>query len=83
MAALPNTNAVQFHSFDVQAVEVHEEAGLAKVAYRLHFSVIRSGQAIYGAKATQDIALLKTPRGWRLSGGDEPQLEDVVGSWPP
>jgi len=53
------------------------------VTYRLHFSVIRDGQAIFGADATQNIALLKTQRGWRISGGDVPQLEQVIGNWPP
>jgi hypothetical protein len=76
-------STVQFHSFDIKAIEVHEDARLAKVAYRLHFSVLRNGQAIFGAVATQDIALLKTPRGWRISGGDAPQLESVLGTWPP
>ncbi len=80
---LPGNNAVQIHSFDITALEVHQQAGLAKVAYGLHFSVIRSGQAIFSATATQDIAMLKTARGWRISGGDAPQLEDVTGSWPP
>jgi len=83
VAQLPNSSAVQFHSFDILAIEVHEDAGLAKVTYRLHFSVIRNGQAIFSAKATQSIALLKKPRGWRISGGDAPQLEDVTGAWPP
>ena len=76
-------SAVQFHSFDIKALEIHESAKLAKVTYRLHFSVVRSGQAIFGAGVTQDLALLKTPRGWRVSGGDAPQLEDVQGVWPP
>jgi len=80
---LPGNNAVQFHSFDIRAMEVHEDAKLAKVTYRLHFSVIRNGQAIFSAKATQNIALTKTPRGWRIMGGDAPQLEDVTGIWPP
>ncbi|OGO48943.1 MAG: hypothetical protein A2W37_00230 [Chloroflexi bacterium RBG_16_63_12] len=83
IAQLPGNNAVQFHSFDIIALEVHEDAGLAKVTYRLHFSVIRSGQVLFSAKATQNIALLKTPRGWRIMGGDAPQLEDVTGNWPP
>ena len=83
VSQLPGNNAVQFHSFDIAALEVHEDAGLAKVTYRLHFSVIRSGQAIFSARATQNIALLKTPRGWRIMGGDAPQLEDVTGNWPP
>jgi len=82
VAKLPGDNAVQIHSFDITALEVHQEAGLAKVTYRLHFSVIRSGQAIFSAAATQDIAMLKTPRGWRISGGDAPQLDNVTGSWP-
>jgi len=83
VAQLPASRAVQFHSFDILAIEVHEDAGLAKATYRLHFSVIRDGQALFSAKATQNIALLKTPRGWRISGGDAPQLEDVTGTWPP
>ena len=83
ISQLPGNNAVQFHSFNITALEVHEDAGLAKVTYRLHFSVIRNGQAIFSAKATQNIALLKTPRGWRIMGGDAPQLEDVTGNWPP
>jgi hypothetical protein len=84
VAQLSSSDAVQFHSFDdIQAVEVHESARLAKVTYRLHFSVLRNGQVIYGAKAIEDLALLKTPRGWRISGGDAAQLEDVIGTWPP
>jgi hypothetical protein len=83
VSQLPGNNAVQFHSFDIAALEVHEDAGLAKVTYRLHFSVIRNGQVIFSAKTTQNIALLKTPRGWRIMGGDAPQLEDVTGNWPP
>jgi len=82
VAGLSTGDAVQFHSFDITAVEVHEDAKLAKVTYRLHFSVVRSSVAVFGAKAAQNLALLKTPRGWRISGGDTPQLEDVMGTWP-
>ena len=82
VAGLSTGDAVQFHSFDITAVEVHEDAKLAKVTYRLHFSVVRSSVAVFGAKAAQNLALLKTPRGWRISGGDTPQLEDVMGAWP-
>jgi hypothetical protein len=81
VAGLTSNDSVQFHSFDIQTVEVHEEAGLAKVTYRLHLSVIRNGVVIFGAKTTQDLALLKTPRGWRISGGDAAQFEDVIGTW--
>ncbi|HEY4691632.1 MAG TPA: hypothetical protein VIK33_20150 [Anaerolineae bacterium] len=82
-AQLTTGDAVQFHSFDIQAVEVHEDAGLAKVTYRLHFSVVRNNAAVFSARATQSLALLKTPRGWRISGGDAPQIENVLGIWPP
>lgn len=42
--ALPGSNMVQFHSFDLRAVAMHESGGLARVTYRLHFSVIRNNQ---------------------------------------
>ncbi len=71
----------QFHSFQVQDVAVHESGGLARATYRLHFSIVRGGAALYSAVVTQNLALLKTPRGWRISGGDQPQLSDVVGQW--
>ncbi len=74
---------MQVHSFQIQSVAVHESDGLARATYRLHFSLIRGGAAIYTAVVTQDLALLKTPRGWRISGGDQPQLSDVSGQWPP
>lgn len=83
VSQLPNDSAVQFHSFDLDEVEVHQSDGLARVSYRLHFSVIRGNTAIYSAKATQNLALLRTPRGWRISGGDITKLEKVVGTWPP
>lgn len=83
IAQLFTNDTIQFHSFDITGVEVHEDGGLARVSYRLHFSVVRGSTAVFSAKATQNLALLKTPRGWRISGGDAPQLEDVVGMWPP
>lgn len=83
VATLTQNNTVQFHSFEIDAIEVHEEAGLARVTYRLHFSIVRGGQALFSARARQNLALLRTPRGWRISGGDAVQLEEVVGAWPP
>lgn len=74
---------VQFHSFQVPSVAVHESGGLARATYRLHFSVVRGGTAVYTAVVVQNLALLKTPRGWRISGGDQPQLSDVIGEWTP
>lgn len=74
---------LQIHSFQVQSVAVHASGGLARATYRLHFSVMRGGAAIFTSVVTQNLALLKTPRGWRVSGGDQAQLSDVVGQWPP
>lgn len=81
--SLTSSDRVQFHSFDVQSVAMHENGGLARVTYRLHLSVIRNSEVFYSAVVTQDIALLKTARGWRISGGDTPQLSEVSGEWPP
>ena len=80
---LSASDQVQVHSFQIQSVAVHESGGLARATYQLHFSVVRGGAAVYTAVVTQNLALLKTPRGWRISGGDQPQLSDVVGAWPP
>jgi hypothetical protein len=77
---------VQFHSFSVRDVEVHQRAPggipVARATYRLHMSVLRDGQVTYGAAVEQNLALLKTSRGWRISGGDQPRLSEVVGQWP-
>jgi len=80
---LSASDQLQIHSFQVQSVAVHESGGLARATYRLHFSLVRGGAAVYTAVVTQDLALLKTPRGWLISGGDQPQFSDVVGAWPP
>jgi hypothetical protein len=82
-ASLTSRDRVQFHSFDVTGVAVHESDGLARVSYRLHLSVIRDSTVIFGAVVKQDLALVRTPRGWRISGGDTPQLSEVSGQWPP
>lgn len=82
-ASLTASDRIQFHSFNVESVEVHEDGGLARATYRLHLSVIRDSIVIFGAVVTQDLALVRTPRGWRISGGDTPQLSEVTGQWPP
>lgn len=82
-ASLTSSDRVQFHDFAVENVSVHESGGLARASYRLHFSIIRNSTVVYGAVMTQDMALLKTARGWRVSGGDQPQLSEVTGRWPP
>ena len=74
---------VQIHRFEVPSVAVHESDGLARATYRLQFSIVRGGTAIYSADVTQNVALLKTAQGWRISGGDQPQLSDILGTWPP
>lgn len=83
MAGLTSSDRVQFHSFAVKEVTVHESGGLARATYRMHLSVLRGSEVIFGFVAVQDLALSKTPRGWRISGGDTPQLSEVVGQWPP
>lgn len=75
--------SVQIHSFNIEDVEVHEGGGLARVSYQLHLSVIRGGAAVFTVRFTQNLAALRTPRGWRISGGDTPQIEETTGIWPP
>jgi hypothetical protein len=82
-ASLTSSDRVQIHRFDVTDVSVHEGDGLARATYRLHLSVIRDSTVIFGAVVDQDLALVRTPRGWRISGGDTPQLSEVTGQWPP
>jgi hypothetical protein len=80
---LSGSDQVQVHSFQIQDIRVHERDGLADVTYRLHFSIVRGGGVMFSATAVQNLALLQTPRGWRIMGGDQPQLTDVMGTWPP
>lgn len=81
--SLTSSDRIQFHRFDIEEVTVHESDGLARATYRLHLSVLRGSEVIFGFVAVQNLALSKTPRGWRISGGDAPQLSEVVGQWPP
>jgi hypothetical protein len=80
---LSGSDTFQVHSFQIQSIAMHESGNLARVTYRLHFSLVRNGAAIFTAVVTQNLALMQTPRGWRISGGDTPQLSDVTGQWPP
>lgn len=82
ISQLTGSDQVQVHTFRIQKVAVHESAGQATVTYRLYFSVVRSGAAMYSAIVTQDLAVINTPRGWRIGGGDAPQLSNVIGAWP-
>lgn len=81
-ASLGDGDQVQFHRFEVPAIEVHERAGLARASYRLHLSVVRGGQVMFRAVVTQNVALRLTSRGWRIMGGDQPQVSEVVGQLP-
>lgn len=83
MTHLNASDQVQVHSFEIQSVAVHASGGLAHASYRLHFSLVRGGTTVYTAVVTQNLALINIPRGWRISGGDQPQFSDVVGVWPP
>ena len=82
-SGLTASDQAQFHSFKVESVAVHESGNLARATYRLHFSIVRGGTIVFGAVVVQNLALVKTSRGWRISGGDVPQLSDVRGEWPP
>lgn len=75
--------SLQIHSFNIEDVEVHEDGGLARVTYRMHLSVIRGGAAVFTIRLAQNLAVLRTSRGWLISGGDAPQIEETTGIWPP
>lgn len=79
---LPSDMTPQLHSLDIETVEVHNEAGLARVSYSAHVSFVRGMAAIYTATLRQNVALMKTDRGWLISGGDALQLDDITGTWP-
>lgn len=79
---LTPSDQVQFHSFSVTEVAVHEDGNLARAGYRLHLSVIRNRQVVFGFVATQYLALTRIDGKWLISGGDQAQLSDVVGQWP-
>ena len=51
---------VQIHSFNIEAVAMHEDAELASVTYQMHLSVIRGGAAVFTVRFTQDLAALRT-----------------------
>lgn len=72
---------VQLSNFRITAVEVHESGGLAKVTYQMDIRIVHGTQE-GTATLTQDLALLKTPRGWRISGGDPWRYSNVVGTLP-
>jgi hypothetical protein len=80
---LTPSDRVQVHSFEITEVEVHEGGDLARAGYRLHLSVIRSSQVVFGFVATQNLALTRSDGQWRISGGDVAELSEVVGQWPP
>lgn len=76
-------DTVQVHSFNIEGVEVHENGGLARVTYQAHVSIVRGGAAVFTVRFTQNLALLKTADGWRVSGGDTPQILEATGAWTP
>ncbi len=72
---------VQLSNFRITNVEVHQSSGLAKVTYQMDIRIVH-GTNQGTATLTQDFALLKTPRGWRISGGDPWRYSNVVGTLP-
>lgn len=72
---------VQLSDFRITDVQMHQSSGLAKVTYELKIRIVH-GSDQGTARLTQDLALLKTSRGWRISGGDPWRYSDVVGMLP-
>lgn len=72
---------VQLSNFRITNVEVHQSGGLAKVTYELDIRLVHGTQQ-GTATLTQNLALLKTPRGWRISGGDPWGYKNLVGTLP-
>lgn len=72
---------VQLSNFRITDVQVHQGGGLARVTYQVDVKFVHGTQQGTGTK-TQDLALLKTPRGWRISGGDPWRYSNVVGTLP-
>lgn len=79
---LTTSDRVQFHSFRVESIDVHEDGNLARAGYRLHLSIVRNGQVAFGFVATQNLALARMNGEWLISGGDQVQLSEVLGQWP-
>lgn len=72
---------VQLSNFRITDVQVHHRGGLAKVTYQVDLKIIHGTQQATGTK-TQDLALLRTLRGWRISGGDPWRYSNIVGALP-
>lgn len=72
---------VQLSNFRITNVQVHQAGGLARVTYQVDVKIVHGAQQGTATK-TQDLALLKTPRGWLISGGDPWRYTNVVGTLP-
>lgn len=72
---------VQLSDFRITDVQVHQNGGLAKVTYQMDIKIVHGTQQ-GTATLEQNLALLKTPRGWRISGGDPWRYSNVVGTLP-
>lgn len=72
---------LQLSNFRITTVQMHSSGGLARVTYQVDIKIVHGTQQGTATK-TQDLALLKTPRGWRISGGDPWRYTNVVGTLP-
>lgn len=72
---------VELSNFRITNAQVHQSGGLASVTYQVDVKIVHGTQQ-GTATRTQDLALLKTPRGWRISGGDPWRYSNVVGTLP-
>lgn len=70
---------VQRSNFRITNVEVHQGSALAKVTYQVNVRIVHCTQQ-GTATLTQDLALLKTPRGWCISSGDSWRYSNDVGT---
>lgn len=72
---------VQLSNFRITQVDIHQDVGLAKVTYQMDLKIVHGTQQ-GTATLVQNLALLKTPRGWRISGGEPWRYADVMGTLP-
>jgi hypothetical protein len=65
---------IQLQNFQITSVQVDSGVGQARVTYQVYAIITQNGR-VTRLTVTQDLALRKTPtRGWRINGGDKPQL---------
>ena len=72
---------VTLSNFKITDVQIDSTGNSARVAYQVSVRVVHGAQAS-SATVSQNVTLLKTPRGWRIGGGDVAQLSNLTGALP-